>query len=72
MISGPTDMRMKSSIRIITTIAMKLFPLITPHPWKENSNGRPILAAVPGERQRRALELVRVEHSPARRRGALT
>jgi hypothetical protein len=32
VISGPTDMRMKSSIRIITTIAMKLFPLITPHP----------------------------------------
>jgi hypothetical protein len=43
---------MKSSIRIITTIAMKLFPLITPHPWKENTNGQPILAAVLGERQR--------------------
>ena len=71
MISGPTDMRMKSNIRIITTIAMKLFPLITPHPWKENSNGRLILAAVPGECQQRALELVRVEHSPARRRRAL-
>jgi len=29
-IRGPIDMRMKRSIRIITTIAMKLFPLIGP------------------------------------------